>query len=615
MHSDMASVVQADSLSAITALASDPPEHPQALTLEAHGPLVLYIARVPGSRGIPLGTRCLLPLTSLEDVFLTTMKPRHKMVTAEDVSSSLYYLHVAQPLDDYLLNDMREGGDKPARPDQILEEESDSHQSSSSSRNSASMKDWRGSLPNGNIQPAASPAQVQAPGQIKRKPLTSKTAKVDSALLERHNDSSSPQNALVGPSGSNEHGWTPRPDRKPLGPRPERLDEKYMGMPTAGLENVPISQRHLDQRQHGHDSYDMNASSARRTTQINGLGPAIETSLYPAVDDSSGVVISDTTLRDSAPAGPWKRLGLDIGTPSPFSNDKHGIYPFPEAVELLPLSRNAPNITIIRRDPTTGIQWNVGQIHIDLPSSCVSPSHSSTEVGATQSKSSIDVEISSLGYQKFSKSPSLQGKPNPRSARPLPTHTPQNEADSHLSEDINFSRTVCLEGSGFWTRNFGSRRPSSTEYPRRLSSSGTSLTNRGGHDCPKQTNGASSNAGQPYCEDRGAWEQPTGSKVKKYVFLSPWEGRCEFSTGAGGRCVKVRRKQIIAGRGSIVLIKLPSVSTCYRLRTDRCLHKQLPSASCDSTFLRTAFRRPIYQSLVKAAQHPKGLHSCPPRRS
>jgi len=70
--------IEASSLSTITALASHPPQHLGIPVKSIGAPLVLYIARVPGSR----------------DVFLTPMKPREKVVTAEDVQSSLYFVHV-----------------------------------------------------------------------------------------------------------------------------------------------------------------------------------------------------------------------------------------------------------------------------------------------------------------------------------------------------------------------------------------------------------------------------------------------------------------------------------------------------------------------------------------
>ncbi|KAJ4320557.1 hypothetical protein N0V94_003315 [Neodidymelliopsis sp. IMI 364377] len=75
--------VEAKSLSSLTALASNPPAYPRNPTYVKHEPLVLYIARVPGSK----------------DVFLSPMKPREKVVTAEDIQSSLYFVHVEHPQD------------------------------------------------------------------------------------------------------------------------------------------------------------------------------------------------------------------------------------------------------------------------------------------------------------------------------------------------------------------------------------------------------------------------------------------------------------------------------------------------------------------------------------
>jgi hypothetical protein len=43
--------VEAKSLSSLTALASNPPAYPRNPTHVKHEPLVLYIARVPGSKG------------------------------------------------------------------------------------------------------------------------------------------------------------------------------------------------------------------------------------------------------------------------------------------------------------------------------------------------------------------------------------------------------------------------------------------------------------------------------------------------------------------------------------------------------------------------------------
>ncbi|KAK0841716.1 hypothetical protein LTR03_009729 [Friedmanniomyces endolithicus] len=74
------------------AIASDPPQHPGIPIQGQNQPLVLYIARVPGS----------------QDVFLTPQKPREKVVTAHDVQASLYYVHVNSEFDGEML--------RPAKP-------------------------------------------------------------------------------------------------------------------------------------------------------------------------------------------------------------------------------------------------------------------------------------------------------------------------------------------------------------------------------------------------------------------------------------------------------------------------------------------------------------------
>lgn len=78
--------MEAASLSSITEIASNPPLDASMAVSLPRSDLVLYIARVPGSR----------------DVFLTTMKPRDRVVTAEDVQSSLYYVHINCQEDDEL---------------------------------------------------------------------------------------------------------------------------------------------------------------------------------------------------------------------------------------------------------------------------------------------------------------------------------------------------------------------------------------------------------------------------------------------------------------------------------------------------------------------------------
>ncbi|KEQ67957.1 uncharacterized protein M437DRAFT_38159 [Aureobasidium melanogenum CBS 110374] len=92
----MASAVEARSLAILTTLASDPPLYPRNPTQLPHAPLTLYIVRVPGSKGMKSSNIVNRDI----DVFLTPLKPREKVVSAEDVQSSLYFLHIDIPEDD-----------------------------------------------------------------------------------------------------------------------------------------------------------------------------------------------------------------------------------------------------------------------------------------------------------------------------------------------------------------------------------------------------------------------------------------------------------------------------------------------------------------------------------
>lgn len=84
----MAPMVEAGSLFTISNLADEPPLNPtHSASLPVQKPLVLYIVRVPGSK----------------DVFLTTLKPLQKVVTAQDVESCLYYVHLDSTEDEKLL--------------------------------------------------------------------------------------------------------------------------------------------------------------------------------------------------------------------------------------------------------------------------------------------------------------------------------------------------------------------------------------------------------------------------------------------------------------------------------------------------------------------------------
>ena len=102
----MNTIVEARSLSTVLSIADDPPSNPRNGAGLLQDQLVLYIARVPGSRGIH--SYCWHSGTTLtiSDIFLTTMKPLKKVVTAPDVENCLYYIHLDSKEDEKLLEDL-----------------------------------------------------------------------------------------------------------------------------------------------------------------------------------------------------------------------------------------------------------------------------------------------------------------------------------------------------------------------------------------------------------------------------------------------------------------------------------------------------------------------------
>ncbi|OBT54795.1 hypothetical protein VE04_04124, partial [Pseudogymnoascus sp. 24MN13] len=87
--------VEAQSLSSLLQIASNPPRYPRNPSEPKRDPLVLYIARVPGS----------------QDVILTPLKPDLKNLKELDVASCLYYLHRNVPSG---------GGPAPPPPDTAI---------------------------------------------------------------------------------------------------------------------------------------------------------------------------------------------------------------------------------------------------------------------------------------------------------------------------------------------------------------------------------------------------------------------------------------------------------------------------------------------------------------
>ena len=184
------------------------------------------------------------------------------------------------------------------------------------------------------------------------------------------------------------------------------------------------------------------------------------------------------------------------------------------------------SITIIRRDPSSGAQWNVGTlVGEEQRGSNLPPSR--------KPHFDISILLSTPGYGQF-RAPATQNYDGNMSGTGKSSAGTKLSATNRTSETRRnqvasgpgFVRELCMEGSSFWTRNRQHRRAQSDIS-----------------DTRGVTDGPNSNSVCDARDDtfhvRGT-EDPTDSEPKGYVFTSPWGGRCKFSTNRGGKSLRCR---------------------------------------------------------------------------
>jgi hypothetical protein len=187
------------------------------------------------------------------------------------------------------------------------------------------------------------------------------------------------------------------------------------------------------------------------------------------------------------------------------------------------------SLTLIRRDPASGAQWNVARIE-DPPTIDVSSLNepgSKRKIGAP-----MYIDITNPGYSKFIQS---------ENSGPTQPQKPMAQPGSQATDSQNvFRRRVWMEGSQYTNGGFGHRKNSSYDFNTgRPGSRGSydartdrsSLENR-----PMPSPSFLTREDQSYSTIQVSDRQ---TSFRGYVFTSPWNGRCEFITGGGGGTLKV----------------------------------------------------------------------------
>lgn len=345
------------------------------------------------------------------DVILTPLKPQLKNVTAEDVASSLFYLHLNSEKDAQLLVGQEGTIPEDETPIEVAQKALPRKPLPESAKSSLDLNRQLPILPESS---GSTPKPV-----IARK-----------ALATDHQKSVQPVKEQV--------------HRKPLGPRPP-------------LSNSTVNKTHV---------------------------PRVE----------SEPLEYRTHIQE-----PTAKSNIESHESSYASNPQN-YSPY----KISPEISKSFSITLIRRDPSSGSQWNIGTVVGE------------EEVrGAKTARSkkpyfNVSVHLTNPGYTPFRDTvPSLHCGPQPNS-------------------EPGFDRQVRMEGLSFWDRSKKHKRSQS--------------------DTTGMRNDQSGGAGITYSHD-GAVNAPTSnysntdrndSGTKGYAFTSPWGGRCKFSTSSSGRSLRCK---------------------------------------------------------------------------
>ncbi|KKA21276.1 hypothetical protein T310_4717 [Rasamsonia emersonii CBS 393.64] len=346
--------VEARSLSSITAIASNPPAYPRNPTQQPLDPLVLYIVRVPGSR----------------DVFLTPLKPPTKSsVSAEAINSSLYYLHVASAEDEAVLRRIELERDQERQ-------EAAARREQPANRLPAAvlsrLNSFRRKPVGGNTEPVPPPPPPHQEGVESTRPASSDSIPQQPVSQPNQTSEYRPYRPDR-PEAENAH--TEDPIKQPApGDRPVRSTTELndntnrFRIPRRPLTSLP-KQTDLSPGVAGGSAQHQNRWSA-------DLGYSHK---WPSIASD------DTNLRF--------RSSLDSQRPQAVPNlsskdpslREYGVPAADSHRRKTDSARDSSfHITLIRRDPSHGSQWNVGTIS-----------------GSDADKSAIEIEISTPGYGRF----------------------------------------------------------------------------------------------------------------------------------------------------------------------------------------------------------------------
>ena len=407
-------------------------------------------------------------MLTLSDVFLTPLKPRQKVVTAEDVQSSLYYLHVHGPTDEQLLE--------------------------------GTLSDDPESGTGVDIWPDLSPHPELTPST--RKPLPPAPIAAVNHPKTQHPVSPPPSQGELRRPSVNESTFhfhqtiQSRPGLSVLTSRNNIANTHNVGTGCYnGSLGSPVNGNILP---NGRNS----SPSLRSLEQLVRQSHENQRHLENILDDLEVDANTDAQRPKPEQSRPIQ--------PKRSSTDNSRCRNAGEEV----------NLTLIRRDPSSGQQWNVAIIS-DPPVFDVSSEKDHTK----KSGQPMYLSITNPGYSKFDR---RRTGPFSSFNSSTSSRTPSSSSDE-LGSTTVFQRRIWMEGSIFSTSKSSSshRKSLSADHPTHSRLSTDSLgTDSINHDSIMHTISVD--------------DTKRRSKTRGYTFLSPWKGRCEFSTSSIGHSLKCK---------------------------------------------------------------------------
>ncbi len=380
------------------------------------------------------------------------MKPRLKNVTAEDVLNSLYYFHVNTPSDVFLMGDMRVS----ETPEPVLEQ--------------SIVPIARKPLREGSTT-EVSTELPQLPERGRKTETTLSRAPSGVLRFQTVLQPLVPRRPL--PEVLNQNPPLAQrpsadvsniPTRRPLGPRPYLSQPEVNKRPLPGNENSPIAQQ--------------------RAPVTSPFISNLRTQEYSS---------SETLNKIKVPGDSAVYSSIENAT-----------------------KKEDFSITLIRRDPVSGAQWNVGKIS-NLGDQTL---HTAESSNLNKPCSSISVQLTTLGYGQF-RAPLVACNIGDGIT---------NGTNSQEPQDIQYSfdRHVRMVWSKSWERKY--------KHHGRASSDQTGAWKdahmRSSPDIPP------AKLRSEVAEDSN--QNSAKHAVQGSGFLSPWNGRCEFSTSASGKSLKCK---------------------------------------------------------------------------